>query len=420
MDGMNLAFEFNHVSAGYFQTHVLNDLTFSVLEGEMIALLGPNGAGKSTILRVLTGLHEPDSGNVQLFGKDMHSIGASERSRMIAVVPQELNTPMAYTVEELVMMGRAVLLKPWQQPSETDRQVVERAMAYTDISELRHRSMDKLSGGEKQRAVVAMALAQEPRIIAMDEPTTHLDMNHAIEIMQIIERLNIEKAVTILMISHDLNLAAEFCHRLMVLDHGRLAADGTPSDVLREDMLRDVYHCDARIQHDSNTGSIIVVPARRLSQPHTGKSLRVHVIAGGGSAVELIRRLCLCGHRVTCGVLNQGDTDARIAEALGIGTVFEKPFSPIGKKAFEQANKMAEDADVVILSEVPFGPGNLINIQIAEYALKRGATVLVNDRNLEQRDYSGQGKAITKIVKLIESGAIPYQHINEAISRLSQ
>ena len=417
---MNTAFEFTHVSAGYVQTEVLKDLNLAVSEGEMVALLGPNGAGKSTLLRVLTGLHKPDSGNVRLFGKDVRTLRSAERSRLIAVVPQDLNTPMTYTVEELIMMGRAVLLNPWQQPSDSDCQVVERAMAYTDISDFRDRSLETLSGGEKQRAVVAMALAQEPRIIAMDEPTTHLDMNHSLEIMQIVERLNLEQGVTVLMISHDLNLASEFCHRLTVLDHGRLVADGAPSEVLQENILRDIYHCDVRIQQDSHTGSVIVVPARRLTPPPSGERLSVHVIAGGGSAGELLRRLCLCGSRVTCGVLNQGDTDARSGEALGIKLTLEKPFSPISVEAFERANQMAEDADVVILSEVPFGPGNLINIKIAEHALKRGSTVLVNDRNLEQRDYSGHGEAVSEIRHLIRAGAVSWHQVNEVLTALSR
>ena len=149
---MSLAFEFEHVTAGYNRTTVLHDMHFTVTEGEMVALLGPNGAGKSTLLRVLTGLHPPSTGKVRLFGQDVRHLRALDRSRLIAVVPQELKTPMAYTVEELVFMGRAALLSPWQAPTAADRQIVERAMVYTDVSDLRDRPLEALSGGEKQRA----------------------------------------------------------------------------------------------------------------------------------------------------------------------------------------------------------------------------------------------------------------------------
>ena len=416
---MSLAFEFAHVTAGYNQTPVLRDLHFAVTEGEMVALLGPNGAGKSTLLRVLTGLHPPSAGKVRLFGQDVRRLRALDRSRLIAVVPQELKTPMAYTVEDLVLMGRAALLSPWQAPTAADRLVVERAMVYTDVIDLRDRPLEALSGGEKQRAVIAMALAQEPRVIVMDEPTTHLDLNHSLEIMQIIERLNRNQRVTVLMTSHDLNLAAEFCQRLILLDHGAMIADGEPPKVLREDILRDVYHCDIRVGQEPHTGAVLVMPTRRLTEPQAGQQLRVHVIAGGGCAGELLRRLSLAGYRVSCGVLNQQDTDAQVAEALGVDVVLEKPFSAIGMAALEQAKVLAADAAVVIICEVPFGPGNLVNLEIADQVLQRGGRVLINDHHLENRDYSPNRQALAWIRRLMEAGATPWRQINQALGAIT-
>lgn len=416
---MKRAIEFHHVSAAYPQAEVLEDLCFSVSEGEMTALIGPNGAGKSTLFRVMTGLHVPSSGKVRLFGRDVRKIGARERSRLVAVVPQELTTPMAYAVEELVMMGRSALLRPWQQPSKLDRQVVERAMAYADISDLRNRTMDTLSGGEKQRAVIAMALAQEPRVILMDEPTTHLDMNHAVELMLIVQRLNVEHGVTVLMSSHDLNMAAGFCRRMMVLDHGRLAADGPPRDVLREDLVRQVYHCDVHILHDTVSGSTLVVPDQGARAANRTRELRVHVVSGGGSGCELLRRLCLGGYKVTCGALNRGDADAVCAGALGVETALEKPFSPLGPDSLERARELARGADAVVLCDVPFGSGNVSNISIAEEALDRGTAVLLNDRDLESRDYTGDKRAVSKIGKMLESGGVSWRQPTEVLSILS-
>ena len=295
---MKYAFEFEQVSVGYRQQLVLRDLSLAVAAGEIVALLGPNGAGKSTLLRALTGLLPPAAGRIRIFGQDLQKLPAGQRSRLIAVVPQELKTPMAYSVAELVMMGRSALLHPWQQPSAADMQVVERAMVYTDVAGLRDRPLDTLSGGEKQRAIIAMALALEPRIIVMDEPTTHLDLNHSLEIMQIIEHLNQERGVTVLMISHDLNLAAEFCQRLVLLDAGRLVADGPPELVLQEDVLRQVYHCDLRIQQDTHSGRLFVRPARRAAAHPPSAAPPVHVIAGGGSGGDLLRRLALGGYSV--------------------------------------------------------------------------------------------------------------------------
>jgi len=407
-----------NLTVGYVRQPVLRDLTFQVAEGERVALLGPNGAGKSTLLRALTGLQPPWSGRVRLFGADVRRLPAAARARLLAVVPQELRAPAALTVEDLAFLGRTAPLAPWRAPDEADRRIVERALVYTDMNELRDRPLDALSGGERQRAVIAMALAQEPRVIVMDEPTTHLDLNHALEILQLVERLNREQRVTVLMTSHDLNLAAEFCHRLLLLDHGRLAADGARDVVLREDILREVYHCDIRVRRDPQSGSLLVLPARRLADPRTGRNRRVHVVAGGGCAGELLRRLSLAGFRVSCGVLNRQDTDARAAEALGLDVVLEKPFSPIGADALARAAALAAEAEAVLVCEVPFGPGNLVNLELAEQAVRRGARVLIHDRNLELRDYTPGRQALARIRRLLAGGARPWHQISQAMNAL--
>ncbi len=417
---MNIAFEFDHIQAGYDARTVLVDIDFRAGEGEMIGLLGPNGAGKSTLFKVLSGLIKPFSGRVCLCGREAHKLNSARRSRLLAVVPQELKTPPAFTVEEMVAMGRVTLLLPWQKPSAEDRKIIARALVYADVNELGGRSFDLLSGGEKQRVLIAMALAQEPKIILMDEPTTHLDANHALEIMQIVERLNRERGLTVLMISHDLNLAAEFCRRLILLDHGRIVADGTPAEVFHEEALQKVYHCEMRVQTDIRTGLPYVKPcARHASGAGSAAGglaaeVKIHVIAGGGSGAEVFRHLVFNNFQnVTCGVLNERDTDAQVCEALGIPTVLEKPFSPVGVESYQPAEEMAAQAAVVVVCEVPFGPGNVINLQLAENALKRGAVVLINDLNLQQRDYSGDQQAAIRIRQMLNQGARAWHNLHE-------
>lgn len=416
---MKTAFAFEKITAGYRGVPVLNELSFSVQEGEMLALIGPNGAGKSTFLRVLSGLLPPHAGRVFLLGRDARALRALERSRLLAVVPQELSIAVTYSVEELVMMGRSALLSPWERPSDADWQVVERALVYADLSDLRGRSLDALSGGEKQRAVLAMALAQEPRIIVMDEPTTHLDLNHALELMQLIERLNRESGVTVLMTSHDLNLAAEFCRRLALMDHGRIVADGSGEDVLREDVLREVYNCEVRVRRDEGAAAPLVLPARRMVAPLVARGMRVHVIAGGGCGAEALRGLALAGFRVSCGVLNERDSDAQTAAALGLDVALEKPFSPIGGAALEQAAGMADQAQAVIVCEVPFGAGNVGNLDLAERRLRDGAPVFIHDRGLETRDYTGDGRAVSCIRRMLAGGARPWRIVNQLLAELS-
>ncbi len=257
------AISLSGVTAGYGTRTVLNGVDFELEEGGMAALLGPNGAGKSTLFRVITGLLTPRAGTVRLFGRELESFSAAERAGLVGVVPQEMEVPMPFSVEAFVMMGRTARISRWAGASRADHEAVERAMAQTDVTDLRNRSITELSGGERQRAVVAMALAQEPRLILLDEATSHLDINHRLDIMRIVERLNREQGVTVLLTSHDLNLAASFCPCILLMDHGRLVAQGSPEEVLTEARLREVYHCDIRVRRDPEDGAMAFFPVIR-------------------------------------------------------------------------------------------------------------------------------------------------------------
>lgn len=413
------AVEFRGVKAGYRGLPVIDGLNIAIKEGEMIGILGPNGAGKTTFLRCITGICRASSGSISIFGDDTGSISAPERARLVAVVPQELETPMAFTVQEIAGIGRTSLMGRFCAFTEKDRRVIERAMVYTDVIDLRNRLFNELSGGEKQRAIVAMALAQEPRIILLDEATSHLDMNHRLEVMQIVERLNREEKVTVIMVSHDLNLAAEFCPRLVLMDYGKIAADGAPGEVLTENLLSRIYHCGVNVQKDPAGGQVTVVPARRLVAPCSGAGMRVHVIAGGGAGEELMRRLHLCGFIVTCGVLNSGDSDADVAAALGIEHALEKPFSAISPEAFEKAAKLVDTAEAVIVCGVPFGPGNLVNLDLAEKALETGKQVLLMS-GIEARDFTPGKQASAMFQDLIDDGAVTWSAITDLLAELSR
>lgn len=260
---MKFAAEVQHATAGYPDRLVLRDLSFAVREGETVALLGPNGAGKSTLLQVMTGRLPLIGGTVRLFGRDVGHLPAGERARLVSLVPQQLEVPMAFTVEEMVMMGRTASLNRWQAPSAKDRQVVEQSMAYTDVLPLRDRIFQEMSGGERQRVAIALALAAEPRLILLDEPTAHLDMNHRLEVLELISRLNCERGVAIVMVAHDLSLAAEFFPRLILMDEqGRIAADGPPATVLRPETIESVYRCRVNIHLDPDSTTLRVFPRR--------------------------------------------------------------------------------------------------------------------------------------------------------------
>jgi iron complex transport system ATP-binding protein len=337
----------------------------------------------------------------------------------MGVAPQELEGPIPFTVQDLVEMSRTAWQTQWWAPAggSADRQAVDRALALTDLTDLRHRPLDALSGGEKQRAIVAMAIAREPPLLLLDEATSHLDMNHRLEIMQILERLNRERATTILMISHDMNLSADFCHRLLLLDHGRLVADGPPAVVLREDLLRKVYHCDVAVRHDPRRGVLTVHPARRLPSLPSGSGGRCHVIGGGGSAGELMRRLSLSGYAISCGVLNAGDTDTETAAALGIPAALEKPFSPVSPTALEAAQRLTDGCRLCMISGVPFGTGNVVNLSIAETILRQGGQVLIM-AGIEDRDYTPDRSASVRVQRMLDAGAQTWENMADLMDRL--
>jgi len=414
---MTRAIQIEGMSAGYRHQPVLRDVSMAVEEGEIIGILGPNGAGKSTLFKTLSGWLAPLSGTVSVFGTPVHRLPPLERARRIAVVPQELDVPVPYTVEEVVMMGRTASIGRLSRPAAADRQAVERAMVYTDVADVRARPLNELSGGERQRAIVAMALAQEPRILLMDEATSRLDINHRLEIMQLVERLNEESGVTVLMISHDLQLAAEFSRRLIMLNQGSIVADGRPSEVLTEAALRQVYRCDVSVREDARTGSLSILPAPRTRAARSGNGRRVHVIAGGGCGEEVLRRLALSGYAISTGVLNRGDMDAEVALALGAGLVTEQPFSPIGESALRQALELALSASAAVLTAVPFGTGNLANLTILERFLDMGRPVFVA-KGIETRDYTPHREAMARVSALLSRGAVLWSNVAELAALL--
>jgi iron complex transport system ATP-binding protein len=258
------------VDAGYRGRPVLRGLSLAIQAGDCLALLGPNGAGKTTLLQVATGLIPCQDGRVRLFGEFVSRMPAARRARLVGVVAQELTTPMSFTVDELVAMGRTARLGRWRPPAPDDRRAVDEALEMTGTAALRRRVFQTLSSGERQRVALALALAGEPRLLLLDEATSHLDMSHRLEIIQLIRRINTERQLTVVMIVHDLNLAAEFFPRIAVLADGRIVADGPPDAVLQAPLLRRVYGCDVVVQPDESAHCLRVFPRASglMEKPH--------------------------------------------------------------------------------------------------------------------------------------------------------
>lgn len=225
----------------------VSGVTLSVERGEFVSLIGPNGSGKTTLLRLLSGALRPQSGRVEIFGRDAARMSRRDIARTVAVVPQDTSVTFAFTVEDIVLMGRFPHLGAYGFEGEHDFAVAREALAATGTLPFAERYIQDLSGGERQRVIVARALAQEADILLLDEPTAFLDIRHQVEITRLVKRLRDEKNLTVVAASHDLNLAAAFSERLVLLKDGKVFADGAPGDVIRKDVLESAYETDVYV-----------------------------------------------------------------------------------------------------------------------------------------------------------------------------
>ena len=248
------------VSLAFGRTPVLRELSFDLPQGDFAAVLGPNGAGKTTLLRLLSGSLAPQKGSIHLFGRDLATLPARERAASLAVVPQESRVLFPFTVLEVVLMGRFPRLGILGMESREDEAVAARCLEEVGMLTFARRPLDSLSSGERQRVFIARALAQEPRILLLDEPTTFLDLKHRLQVFGILSRLNRRSGLTILTISHDLNLAARHCRTIWILKGGSMLAHGAPAEVLTAERVQEAYGTDVEIGRDPRTGSPLVIP----------------------------------------------------------------------------------------------------------------------------------------------------------------
>lgn len=238
---MSAFFEVSSLGVRIGDTTIVNGINLNFREGEVTALLGHNGSGKSTLLKVLARQLAPAQGNVRLLGDARHRGNAREFARTVGYLPQHPPGTDGLTVRELVALGRY----PWRGPlgryTDEDESIIDQAIADTGLNAFRHRSVDTLSGGERQRAWIAMLLAQQTRCLLLDEPISALDVKHQVETLRLVHRLAEERDLTVIVVLHDVDLAARFCDRLVALRNGTLIADGAPSDIMNSDILELIY-----------------------------------------------------------------------------------------------------------------------------------------------------------------------------------
>jgi cobalamin transport system ATP-binding protein len=415
---------FEDVSVRYGDRWAVHGVSFSVRPGEVVALAGPNGSGKSSLLLSAAGIIPVAGGTVRILDRRPSAeLSAGDRALRLAWMPQEEppgdNVPLA----DFVGYGRYARISRWSGPSATDRAAIIAALSQVDLDQAAERGVRELSGGERQRARLARTFAQDTPVVLLDEPTAHLDIGHQLDVLERVRRITRDSARAVVVALHDLNLAARFADRVAVLSHGRLVADGSPSEVLSAELLERVWGVVAEVRRDATTGlpyllprlpPATAVPAANLSRPQ-----RIHVVAGGGSGVALVRRLLDEGYDVSLGVLPLFDTDAALAQELQLPMAAEIPFAPISAEALERFDRLVDEAEAVVVAPFPVGPANLPNLERLTSWVARKPIAVVDHPAGVRWDYTG-GAAEEARRRLLGDGAVLVQDLEEVVGWLTR
>ncbi|MEM2099257.1 MAG: ABC transporter ATP-binding protein [Candidatus Bathyarchaeia archaeon] len=405
------------VECRYGSVKVLEDVSLSVKDGDFVGILGPNGSGKTTLLRSISRTLKPHRGTILLNEEDIYSLRSVDVAKQLAVVPQDSSIGFSFAALDVVLMGRNPHLKRFQMETSKDIAIAKKAMMLTNTWQFAERPINELSGGERQRVIIARALAQEPKILLLDEPLTHLDIVNQLEIMDLVKSLCVNEKLIVLAVFHDLNLAARYCTSAIMLRKGKIFAAGNIAEVLTSENIRGVFNVDAIVQRNLVTNSVFVVPLSP-QKPLADRKCAVHLICGAGTGAALMKVLLDEGYSVTAGVLNVLDTDFETAQFLRIPVTTEAPFSPITEKTHSTNLEMISKASMVVLTSVPFGHGNYQNLEAAEAALERGIPVfLIDEIPIASRDFTG-GKATRLFLKLKKLGAISVKSQKELLELL--
>jgi len=413
MEIINNILSVRNLNFSYGNNKIINNISFDIKKGSFISILGPNGAGKSTLVNIISKILDKYEGEVNVAGKNIAILNSKDIAKMIAVVPQSTNPSFSFTVKEMVLMGRYPYISRFERETKEDFAIVREVMEKTRITQFADRQFNELSGGEKQRVVIAQALAQDSPILLLDEPTSHLDINFQIEFMNLFLKLNRDEGKTIIGIFHDINLAIQNSSLVMLLKEGSIFGFGKPRDVVSRQNLKSVFHSDVFVGKNPVTRKIYVSP---VFDPGYGvldhqmqenrKMAKVHIIGGGGGASPVLNLLDHHGYQISCGVVNTFDTDLHTCEMLDIPYIVEAPFSPISLASQNKNIEFIKASDVVILPEIEFGNGNFSNLVAVKEALGFNKKVLIMDgTDIKIRDHTG-GKAKILYEKILCEGGV--------------
>ncbi len=404
------------LSFSFGSEEVLKNINMNIKPGVFISIVGPNGSGKSTFLKNISTYLRPQKGIVTLGNDDINKLSRKEISKRISMVPQNTSLEFDFKVKDIVMMGRYPYVDRFRGETAEDIKIVEKAMIYTNISMFSDRMFNELSGGEKQRVILAQALAQKPNILLLDEPVSHLDLQHQVEILDLIKRMSIQECKTVIAVLHDLNMASVYSDYIAILKEGKIFAEGEPQKVLCSKNIEEAFKTKVYVSNNPITGKPYIYTLSNIPKPK--RKLRIHMICGGGSGFNLIRTLLTNGFNVSTGVLNIGDSDWTISKEYQLDIAEEIPFIDISPGAYERNKELASKADIIVLMPVYFSKANIRNLEILleEELVDKKKYIYGNDI-FEKRDFS-QGEALILYEKIIKMDNVKLVHESELMNLL--
>lgn len=376
-----IALKIEKLAVGYGRKKIVDCIDFEVGKGQIVCLLGPNGSGKTTILKTIAGLLSPVTGSVFIEGRNINIFDKTVFSRKVGVVLTEKIMPGLMTVFDVVSLGRYPHTGFLGVLKKEDVDAINEAISLVQAENIAKRYFHELSDGERQKTLIARALAQEPDILVLDEPIGHLDVHHRIEVLTILKKLSKNKHITIIMSLHEVDLAIKISDLVVLLNNGKLAAVGSPEDIIDKNTIKSLYgikHGD----YNHTLGSTEILPHIFMPQ--------IFVLAGSGMGAPIYRMLAKCGFSITTGVLHQNDIDYCIADSIGAETICERPFELIGEEAFLTAKEKMLLSKHIIDSGYPIGRMNRLNGDLTAEALKLGRSVLSMRSHEESMNLFGQ------------------------------
>ncbi|HIP84619.1 MAG TPA: ABC transporter ATP-binding protein [Methanothermococcus okinawensis] len=365
-----------NLSVGYDNYIVVEGINLEIREGEILCIIGPNGAGKSTLLKTIATYLKPKKGVVYLNGRNIHKLSAREIAREMSVVLTEQVNPGNLTGYDIVAIGRHPYTDIFGRLGKRDREVIEQAAKSVNATHLLSKNFFEMSDGERQKIMIARALAQEPKVLILDEPTSFLDAKHKIELTILLRKLATENNLAIVVTLHDIELALRIADKMALIKDGKIMAYGCPEDVMKREVVNSLY--------DLKSANYSEVLGYFELKSLGSKNCKVFLVCGGGTGANVMRFLVKNGYNVAVGVLHKNDIDYTVAETMELNIVEEEPYNPISQESYNRALEEIKSSDVIIYTEFPLGEMNMLNRKLLEDSKELDKYVIKYDGSVEK------------------------------------